>query len=211
MLADRDRRAQSRDGRVRRGARNNDAIIQAIYELIRDTHLPPTIDEVAERAGVGKRTVFRQFEDLDTLYRALGERVLGEAMSLIVPAAPTGKLETDLAALVQRRAIVFEHVTPFRRAARLVRHDSAFLQERDRMATSALRAAMLALLEPHMTGAAEDTIEALDLLLSFEAWERLRHQQKASVKRAQEILTAAALTLVRSVAAPTARAKGSDR
>jgi AcrR family transcriptional regulator len=211
MVADGDRRTPSLDGRVRRGARNNDAIVQAIYELIRDRHLPPTIDEVADRAGVGKRTIFRQFEDLDTLYRALGERVLGEAMSLIVPAAPAGNLETDLAALVQRRGSVFEHITPFRRAARLVRHESAFLQERDRMATMALRAAMLAVLEPHMSGAAEDTIEALDLLLSFEAWERLRHQQKASVKRAQQILVAAALTLVRSVTAPTARPKGTAR
>lgn len=211
MVGSGERRTESEDGRVRRGARNNEAIVQAIYELIRENHLPPTIDDVAKRARVGRRTVFRQFEDLDALYRTMGERVLREAMSLISPAAPSGSLEADLVALVQRRARVFEHITPFRRAARLVRHESKFLQEQDRMATTSLRAAMLGVLQPHLAREAEDTIEALDLLLSFEAWDRLRHQQKASVKRAQQILAAAALTLVKAVAVPTAAAKGSVR
>jgi hypothetical protein len=74
------------------------------------------------------------------------------------------------------------------------------------MATTGLRAAMLGVLQPHLGTEAEDTIEALDLLLSFEAWERLRHQQEVSVKRAQRILAAAALTLVTA-----ARAKGGVR
>jgi AcrR family transcriptional regulator len=211
MVANVRRRTESRDGRVRRGARNNEAIVQAIYELTRERHLPPTVDEVATRAGVGRRTVFRQFQDLDTLYRTMGERVLREAMSLIPPTAPSKNLEADFAALVQRRALIFEHITPFRRSARLVRHESAFLQDQDRLATASFRAAMLAVMAPYLSGEAEDTIEALDLLLSFEAWERLRHQQKASVPRAQQILMAAGLTLVKSAAAPAARAKGRGR
>ncbi len=206
MVAGPEKRKESEDGRVRRGASNHEAIVQAIYELICESHLPPTIDDVAKRAGVGRRTVFRQFEDLDALYRTLGERVLREAMSLIVLAPPSGNLETDLDALLQRRARVFEHITPFRRAARLVRHESALLQEQDRMATMSFRAALLAVVGSHLNRESEDTLEALDLLLSFESWERLRHQQKVSVKRARQILAAAALTLVTA-----AKAKGGVR
>jgi AcrR family transcriptional regulator len=160
--------------------------------------LPPTIDEVAERAGLGRRTVFRQFRDLDALYRAMGERVMREAMALVTLAAPTGSLETDLTALVGRRSRVFEHITPFRRAARLVRHESTFLQEQEKAMTMAFRARLLGVLEPHVRVEGGDTIDVLELLLSFEAWERLRHVQKVGVKRAREILLGAALTLVRS-------------
>ncbi len=196
MAADEEKRSEtaSGDGRVRRGARNNDAIVQAIYELIRDTHLPPTVDDVAARAGVGRRTVFRQFEDLDALYRSMGERVLREALALVVLAPFTGVLAADLAALVERRARIYEFVTPFRRASRLVRHESAFVREQQTMMSMGFRAALRAVLEP--ANADDDTFEALDLLLSFEAWERLRHQQALSVERAQELLTRTALTVV---------------
>ncbi len=196
MAADEEKRSEtaSADGRVRRGARNHEAIVQAIYALIQETHLPPTVDDVAARAGVGRRTVFRQFEDLDALYRSMGERVLREALGRVVLAAPSGILAADLAALVERRGRIYEFVTPFRRASRLVRHESAFVREQQTMMSMGFRAALLAVLEP--ANADEDTFEALDLLLSFEAWERLRHQQSLSVERAQELLTRAALTLV---------------
>ena len=39
-------------------------------------------------------------------------------------------------------------------------------------------------------------VEALDLLLSFEAWSRLRREQGLSVKRAQEVLEAAVRRLI---------------
>ena len=38
--------------------------------------------------------------------------------------------------------------------------------------------------------------EALDLLLSYEAWSRLRHDQGLSVKRAKETLEAAVRRLL---------------
>lgn len=190
---------------------NGQAYGGSFFDRVLACHTEACALDVAVADTIRKRT----FLSLTALVRRGAitgerlERVLREAMSLIAPAMPSGSLEADLAALVQRRARVFEHITPFRRAARLVRHESAFLQEQDRMATTGLRAAMLGVLQPHLGSKSGDTIEALDLLLSFEAWERLRHQQKASVKRAQQILAAAALTLVK--AAPTAAPKGNAR
>lgn len=40
------------------------------------------------------------------------------------------------------------------------------------------------------------TLEILDLLLSFEAWSRLRREQGLSPARAREALTAAVRTLI---------------
>ena len=188
-----------RDGRVLRGARNHDLIVQAIYDLVRAGNVEPTIDEVAARAGVGSRTIFRQFHDLETLSRSMGERVFAEIFALIEPAPPSGRLVDDLAALIAQRARVYEHLTPFRRAARVVRHRVAFVREQDALMTRALRAGLEAVLARHVDGRSE-LVEALDVLLSFEAWDRLRDQQRLSARRAVEVLLAAATALAKAAA-----------
>ena len=186
---------KQRDGRVLRGTRNHDLIVQAVYDLVRAGQVEPTIEEVAARAGVGTRTIFRQFRDLESLTRSLGERVLSEVMSLIEPVPPTGRLLEDLAAVIAQRARIWEYLTPFRRAARVVRHRVAFVREQDALMTRALRAGLEAVLAGHAVEG--ELVDALELLLSFEAWDRLRDQQRLSARRAAEVLLAAATRLVR--------------
>lgn len=184
------------DGRVLRGARNHEAIAAATYDLVREAHRPPTVEEIARRAGVGTRTVFRQFEDLDALYRSMNERLRAEILGKISLAPPTGDLEVDLRALVARRARIFEHLLPFRRAGRRVQHQSTFLQEQDALLEQLLRAGLQANVGPHVARA--DALEALDALLSFEAWDRLRERQRLGVRRAERVLAEAALAIVRA-------------
>lgn len=198
------RRADAReDGRAQRRARNHAAIVQATYDLIRTTHALPSMEAVALAAGVGIRTVFRQFQDQESLYRSVTDRVLEEVMALVTMTPPTGELATDLAALVERRARIFEHVTPFRRVGRLVRHQSTLLQERDAASAQVLRAALEAVLEPHLYSASDgdsdapELLEALDAILSFEMWDRLRDQQGLGSKRAARVVLAAASRLFR--------------
>lgn len=189
--------AVARDGRGERRARNHDAIVSATYDLIRKTHTLPSMDAVAAHAGVGIRTVFRQFQDQESLYRSVTDRVLEEVMGLVAMTPPTGDLMTDLAALVQRRARIFEHITPFRRVGRLVRHQSRLLQERDAAATQFFRAALEAILGPYLSSSADsrELLEALDALLSWETWDRLRDQQALGPKRAARVLVSAAARL----------------
>jgi AcrR family transcriptional regulator len=184
-----------RDGRVRRGARNHQAIVDAMYELVRTTHAPPTMDEVARRAGVGTRTVFRQFQDLESLFRTMNERLLGEILGMVTLTPPTGDLATDLRALAHRRAKVFEHISPFRHATRGLRHTSTFLREQDARFTHMLRAMLETTVRPHLAEDAQSTLEILDLLLSFEAWDRLRETQKLGAKAAEQAISDAALAL----------------
>jgi AcrR family transcriptional regulator len=195
------------DGRVQRGARNHEAIVKAVYDLVRENHLPPTVEEVAERAGVGTRTVFRQFADLDTLFRSMGERVQQEVIALVTPSAPSGHLEDDLRALVGRRARIYEHITPFRRAARLVRHQSLFLREREAVVTKMFRMALEGVVLPHVGVDATSTLEALDVLLSFDAWDRLRDEQKLGARRAEAVLLEATTALCNAAIA----ARSTDR
>ena len=63
------------DGRRERSRTNHAKIIAAGMELIGKGEYLPNAARVAEVAGVGIRSVFRHFEDMDALYRQLGAEV----------------------------------------------------------------------------------------------------------------------------------------
>lgn len=192
--------AAQEDGRVLRGARNHALIVQSIYDLVSEGKVEPTVEEVAARAGVGVRTIFRQFKDLETLSRSLSERVLSEVVDLSSSAPSSGRLADDLQALIARRARIFEHILPFRRSGRIFRHRVLFLQEKDAQLTRLQRELLRAVLAPHLKEGSDDLLDALELLLSLEAWERLRDQQKLSAARAEQVLVTAAMVLTAAAA-----------
>lgn len=182
---------------MRRGARNHAAIVEATCALIREGAGLPTAEQIAARAGVGLRTVFRQFDDLDQLFAGVTARVLTEVLADGPPPAPTGDLDADLDALIARRARGYEHVGPFLRAARLVRVPPAAWRRFEAMAERALRDAGDRALAPHLAGVAGPAREALNLVLSFEAWDRLRTVQHLGVDQARATLRAATAALLR--------------
>src|SRR5262249_1506333 len=71
------------DGRQRRSERSRGAIVQALFELTRAGELEPTAQQVAARARVGIRSVFRHFADMDSLYAELGAQVRASVMPLL--------------------------------------------------------------------------------------------------------------------------------
>jgi len=81
-----DRRGRPRDSTVDR------RVLDAAWELLHDKGLESLkVDEVAERAGAAKTTVYRRWPTKDHLLVALAARILGE-----VPIADTGNLRADL-------------------------------------------------------------------------------------------------------------------
>jgi len=61
------------DGRRQRSQRSREKILRAYWELMLAGDMSPSAAAIAEHAGVGLRSVFRHFEDLDTLLRELME------------------------------------------------------------------------------------------------------------------------------------------
>ena len=81
----------SRRGRPRDSAVDS-RVLDAAWELLHARGLAGlTVDEVAERAGAAKTTVYRRWPTKDHLMIALATRLLGE-----VPIADTGDLRADL-------------------------------------------------------------------------------------------------------------------
>jgi AcrR family transcriptional regulator len=186
------------DGRVQRGARNREAILESLYELVREGELQPTAEQVAQRAGVGTRTVFRHFADMESLHAEIAARVEREVAPLAGAPAVEGGLEERARALTRQRAAVFERIAPFKRSGALHRRASPFLERRHAAMVRRLRADLLRVLA-ELERAPAPLLEALDLLLSFEAWDRLRSDQRLGRDRAQGAMEHAVLALLRTI------------
>ena len=195
MPARRARKADDEiDGRIRRSLRSRQRILDAMVELVEEGELHPTGQQVADRAGVGLRTVFRHFEDMESLHAEINERVRREVLPLFHEPI-RGALAQRVRELVSRRAEVFERIAPYRRAGALMRWRSPFLQNENRAMVRELRAQLRAVL-PEVDAAPPAVLDALDVLTSFEAWERLRSDQRLGRDRAHESIATSVLTLL---------------
>jgi AcrR family transcriptional regulator len=99
------------DGRTLRRSRNRDAVIAALLELIREDNLSPGAAEIAARAGVSHRSVFRYFDDLNDLVRtAIRQDFLAAEPLIEIPNLGEGTLEERAANLVTARLALYEYV-----------------------------------------------------------------------------------------------------
>jgi AcrR family transcriptional regulator len=188
--------AETQDGRVRRGEANRERILEALYELVGQGTLQPTAEQVARRAGVGERTVFRHFEDMETLYAEIDARLQREFRPILAEPIQTGSLEARVASLVERRVRVFDHALPYFRAAQIHRHRSKFLSETYSSTRRELREELVRQLAPEIEGG-DDLVEAIELLLTPDAYDRLRGEQRLGRDRVVRLLEGAVLALLK--------------
>ena len=185
----------SSDGRQRRSERSREAIVQALFELVGEGILQPTAQQVAETAGVGIRSVFRHFAHMDSLFAEMDARLQAEALPLLRGDPPAAGVEKRARALALRRIAFFEKIAPFKRAGTIQRWRSEFLRGQHGVLVRALRADLLRWL-PELRRAPADLVEAFDLALSFEAWDRLRTDQRLGRDRARDALLRTVLALL---------------
>ena len=183
------------DGRRRRGLDSRDRIVAAMLDLMREGEVAPGAERVAARAQVGLRTVFRHFRDMDSLYAEMSRTIEGELSDLASQPLGSGDEAGRLAEIVSRRAEAYERIFPFKHASIAHRHRSDFLARGHARMVSNLRQS----LARDLPDACADPgrMEALDLLLSFEAWSRLRREQGLSRREAEAVILEAAAARLR--------------
>lgn len=190
------------DGRVLRGEQNRQAILDAVCELVQEGSLRPTAEQVAERARVGTRTVFRHFADMERLYAEISERIEREAAPLFASAPASGSLEKRARELVRKRAALFERIANFKRSGNLLKLDSSVIRRKHAQMPRRERDALLAAL-PELERAPEALREAVDMATSFEAWDRLRSDQRLGRERAEGAMEHAVLALLAPLSSPS--------
>lgn len=166
-----------------------------MLELIGEGSLSPTAQQVAERADVGVRTVFRHFSDMETLFATMNEQLSSEVNSLFVDENQSGSFLERVDALIERRVAIFGKLGPYVRSSTIQRWRSAFLQEEHERTTRVLRRDLRRWL-PELETVPSDVADALELILSFEAWNRLRIEQKLGLRRATGVMRLGVLALM---------------
>lgn len=187
--------ADESDGRRRRSLDSRARIVAAMLELVREGAVTPGAERVAARADVGLRTVFRHFKDMDSLYGEMSKLVEGQFRAVVERPFTAPRGQARIIELVHRRAEVYETIAPYKRASEAHRHRSPFLEAAQARMVATSRKILQAELSPELARD-EPTFEALDLLLSFEAWNRLRREQGLSPARACETVEAAVRRLL---------------
>ena len=182
------------DGRRRRSQQSRDRIIAAMMELVEQGEISPIAEQVAERADVGLRSVFRHFNDMDSLFAEMAIRLSQHYQPALAPFVSTD-WRGRLAESIDRRIDVYERLLPYKRAADAHRHKSATIQAAHGQTAQLMRARLRSMLPPNLADDAT-AFETLDFLLSIDSWQRLRLEQKLTVPSARAIIEAQVNALI---------------
>ena len=167
------------DGRRARLDRNRAAVIDAVYGLLAEGARTVATDEVAARAGVSVSSVFRYFDGLDDLLGQTMETHLRRVGPLFeVDDLGEGTRAERLGRLVDARLRLYDAIAPVTRTARARAAELPPVAERLAEVRGRLRDQLRAQLAPELAvrprPAAEDLLDAVDALTSFESWDLLR-------------------------------------
>jgi AcrR family transcriptional regulator len=111
--------AVATDGRAARRDRNRAAVIDAVVEAFTEGTLEPDPDDVAARCGLSPRSVYRYFDDRESLLRAAIDQTFERVRPLTaIERIGEGPLEERISRFVAARLRLYEAVAPTARAAR---------------------------------------------------------------------------------------------
>ncbi len=158
--------------------------------------------EVATRSGVSLRSVYRYFEDMETLVRAAMTRHLDRLQPLFVIENPgAGPLVDRVDQLVDQRLRLYDAVAPMMRAAVLRVRSNDLIRERLEENRRGLRHQIAEVFAPELgeltAGVSREVVAALDVLLEFESMEHLRRERSMAEPAARQVLVRAVKSMLR--------------
>ncbi|MDA9988822.1 TetR/AcrR family transcriptional regulator [Luminiphilus sp.] len=164
------------DGRRLRSERSRLAFVDAVLVLQEEGVLVPTAQQIADRAGVGIRSFFRHFEDMESLFKAIDDHIRDSYEALFISGDRSGTLEERIDGMVRRRADAFESVTNITQGTRAQLWRYQTLRDNYARNQRGLRKDLDNLL-PELHALPDETRESIDAITSFEMWDRLRSHQ----------------------------------
>jgi len=157
-------------------------------------NLDPSSDEIAERAGLSPRSLFRYFEDLDDLVRVAisrqHERLLPTS-GLDVSSA--GPIADRVSRLVAQRVRLFERIGSVGIVSRVRAPFQPLIASELAISRSFLRRQLEQLFAPELAqrgaAGAASAIATIDVLTSFESLHLMRDDQQLSTSQIEAALT----------------------
>lgn len=170
------------DGRTARRERNREAVVTALLGLYRDGVMSPSADEIAARAGVSARSLFRYFADVGDLASEAVARQQEHLMPLlIVDIDPEAPLDERIDAFVAARVRLLAAMGEVARVARSRAHQQPVVASGLTRIRRLLRDQVATVLGPALADHPDDERQALlaaaDVLCSWESHDLLRNDQ----------------------------------
>jgi len=176
-------------------------VAEAMLDCLEGGLLRPSAKQVAERAGVSSRAVFRHFDNMEALLEEAAQIQVERVMRQLPHVVTEGSLEQRIRALVLHSVRRNEIIAPVRSAALLSEPFSKVIRERHAWMRTAARRQVRSAFAPELNALSDpqrsDRVAALRALLSFSYWEELRRHARLSADAASRVLRDAVQALLR--------------
>ena len=167
------------DGRRERSLASRRKILEAMVDLVAAGDPNPSAAAVAEKAGVGLRSVFRHFQDKDSILREIDDRLVEVYQPILSAPYEVEGWKEQLFELIERRCAVNEVVVVFRLSSILARYRSQFVVRKSRQLHAGEKR-MLDRVLPQSLQTSTPLGKSIMTATSFDTWRFLRQDEELS-------------------------------
>ena len=186
--------------------RRCDRALDSFIDLVLEGHLPPTPQQVAERAGISMATFFRYFENLNAMRQQAAVRMLERFPLLEIPDMGQGSLSERVDRFVSIRIALWEKVNLLARLQRTV-----VLEDPDAAGmVNSVRHVMADQIReqfaPELRGISvarrEGAVAVIATLTSVESWEQFREAYGRSFRQTRRAWVETVTAVLGETSAP---------
>lgn len=182
------------DGRHARSDRSRAAVAEALLALVNEGVIKPTAEQIAGRAGVSIRSVFRHTADTEALNHTLIEMHISRTSDLFDLTTGGGGCDERIAELAAQRRRLYEAITPVRRAVRVHSPFGEVLRARVDEVNDLLRSQLPSHFAPELAdrppAERRALLPAIEMATSWPAWDQLRTDQSLDPADAEAVVVA---------------------
>jgi Bacterial regulatory proteins, tetR family. len=160
------------DGRNLRSTKSQKLIIDAVIKLFQSGNFNPTAQEVSDESGIGIRTVFRQFDDMENLINAVDQEY-HQKRPLMIKVDPNLTIKTRLKQIVETRNNIYSKESNIMMMTIFMSWKYKFLLKRYRNWQKFFRDETEKAI-PELKKLDKQSQELVDAILSFAFWTRIK-------------------------------------
>jgi len=185
------------DGRVLRGQRNREAIVDAMVEMYEQGNLRPTAAQVAEAAGLSTRSVYHHFDDMKSLALEVTSRSEGRMRPPDLAAMSNVALTERICMFVDHRFDRWRQTSAVVRAGLLAEYDSHVVAELMSIGREKRIEEIRTVFADAVTGVDKDAVFCgLDVVFGYDTWHRLIDVRELDPETAAHLVAKMARALI---------------
>ncbi len=186
------------DGRKQRTNDTRQKIIKAMLQLILEGNITPNAEQVAAKAEVGLRTVFRRFNEMEILFRELAGEIHRTFMPEFSKPILGDTWQEKLFDVLERKMVIYDKVRPFRNAAYYHMQTSDYLRN-DIKRWDKAEKTILEIVLPFQEKDNRVLFGALSVCSGYSSWHSLHVDHGLSKKQTLEAIKTMVMALIKDL------------